>query len=207
MFPNETFGCSQSGKTPIAGAPARRDARAMTDDFPILAAVAANPTHPYALLEHLSAAGLPVTRSTLYRRVEALVAQGWLAADDIRGETGHYRRALSLTRRGRERLRTETREALTSAPLESPVFAFAVAAAGADGTENLAAVLKPRMALAARALTGEERELRDAAGAPALGRSRRIAHLQADIAWLQGLLGQRVVGGQERGIASRASGL
>ena len=65
----------------------------MNDDFPILAAVAANPTHPYALLEHLQALGLHVSRSTLYRRVEALAAQGWLDADDIRGESGHYRRA------------------------------------------------------------------------------------------------------------------
>ncbi|MBK6319522.1 MAG: hypothetical protein IPF51_12255 [Dehalococcoidia bacterium] len=36
----------------------------MNDDFPILAAVAANPTHPYALLEHLQALGLHVSRST-----------------------------------------------------------------------------------------------------------------------------------------------
>ena len=65
------------------------DASPMNDDFPILAAVAANPTHPYALLEHLQALGLHVSRSTLYRRVEALAAQGWLDADDIRGESGH----------------------------------------------------------------------------------------------------------------------
>ena len=70
------------------------DASPMNDDFPILAAVAANPTHPYALLEHLQALGLHVSRSTLYRRVEALAAQGWLDADDIRGESGHYERHL-----------------------------------------------------------------------------------------------------------------
>lgn len=176
----------------------------MNDDFPILAAVAANPTHPYALLDHLTRAGLPVTRSTLYRRVEALVAQGWLAADDIRGENGHYRRALSLTRQGRARLQAESREVLKTEPLESPVFALAVAAAGHEGAESLAGVLKPRMVLAARELTEEERSLRSTGSSPAdLARSRRIAHLQADIAWLQGLLGKRAV--ERSGVAARAS--
>lgn len=177
----------------------------MNDDFPILAAVAANPTHPYALLDHLAQAGLAVTRSTLYRRVEALVAQGWLAADDIRGESGHFRRALSLTRRGRERLQAETREVLRSEPLESPLFALAVAAAGEEGAEALAAILKPRMALAARQLTEEERALRTGSTEPGeLARSRRVAHIQADIGWLQGVLGKRVVAGAANG-AARAS--
>lgn len=181
----------------MGGAIPGHDARGMNDDFPILAAVAANPTHPYALLDHLQATGLAVTRSTLYRRVEALVAQGWLAADDIRGENGHYRRALSLTRQGRERLQAECREVLRSQPLESPAFALAVAAANNDGAETLAAILKPRMALAARTLTDEERALQDDGTDPAdLARSRRVSHLRADIAWLQGLLGRRVV---ERG--------
>lgn len=173
--------------------------RAMNDDFPILAAVAANPTHPYALLDHLAQAGLAVTRSTLYRRVEALVAQGWLAADDIRGENGHFRRALSLTRPGLERLQAETREVLGSEPLESPLFALAVAAANNDGAEALAAILKPRMAIAARQLTEEERALRGKdPDANSLARSRRVAHIQADIAWLQGVLGRRAV---ERGLS------
>ncbi len=172
----------------------RRDAEGMNDDFPILAAVAANPTHPYALLDHLGQAGLAVTRSTLYRRVEALVAQGWLAADDIRGENGHYRRALSLTRQGCERLRAERREILQKEPLESPLFALAVAAAGGDDADGLAAILKPRMALAARKLTEEERSLRlSDSGSLELARSRRVAHIRADIAWLQGLLGKRTV--------------
>lgn len=176
----------------------------MNDDFPILAAVAANPTHPYALLDHLTRAGLPVTRSTLYRRVEALVAQGWLAADDIRGENGHYRRALSLTRQGRERLRGECRVALRTEPFESPAFGLALAATGHDAQDDLAAILKPRMALAARALTGEERAHASEPPGPAeLVRSRRIAHLQADIAWLQGLLGKRAV--ERSGVAARAS--
>ncbi|MBK7330787.1 MAG: helix-turn-helix transcriptional regulator [Dehalococcoidia bacterium] len=94
----------------------------MNDDFPILAAVAANPTHPYALLEHLQALGLHVSRSTLYRRVEALAAQGWLDADDIRGESGHYRRALTLSREG-GRAPTPKRR-LSSAPNRSRVRCF-----------------------------------------------------------------------------------
>ena len=167
---------------------------AMNDDFPILAAVAAQPTHPYALLDHLAESGLPVTRSTLYRRVDTLLAQGWLSATDVRGENGHFRRALALTRRGREQLLGDCREVLATAALESPLFALAIAAFADAGPEALAAILKPRMAAAARTLTTEELALRNVTAGPGeLARSRRIAHLQADIAWLQGLLGRRVV--------------
>lgn len=167
----------------------------MNDDFPILAAVAANPTHPYALLEHLAGLGLQVTRSTLYRRVEALIAQGWLEADDIRGASGHYRRALSLSKAGRDRVELEAAEALRDQPLESPLFALAVAAAG-EGGSALGQMLRPRMSAAARRLTDEERALRDEATNEwsRTSRERRIAHLQADISWLQGLMGRRVVG-------------
>ncbi len=206
MFPNEKFGCFQSGFSPMGHGAAGGDAACMNDDYPILAAVAAHPTHPYALLEHLGQTGLAVTRSTLYRRVEALVAQGWLAADDIRGENGHFRRALSLTRSGRERVRKETLAVLKEEPLESPQFALAVAAAGNESPEALTAVLRPRMALAARRLTEEERSL-SAQGPSVQGvaQSRRIAHLQADISWLQGLLGRRTVeaSGGERASAQR----
>jgi DNA-binding PadR family transcriptional regulator len=167
----------------------------MNDDFSILAAVAANPTHPYALLEHLQLSGLAVTRSTLYRRVEALVAQGWLDADDIRGESGHYRRALTLSRQGRARVEREAKDVLQSESLESPVFALAVAVTGKDGSDALAAALKPRMSVAARQLTEEERTLRSSAEDwSRAARERRVAHLQADISWLQGLLGRRSVG-------------
>ena len=178
----------------------------MNDDFPILAGVAANPTHPYALLEHLEGLGLHVTRSTLYRRVEALVAQGWLEADDIRGESGHYRRALTLTKAGRERAAREAQTLLASEPLESPLFALAVTVAGNAGTEALAAALRPRMSTAARTLTEEERSFRASVpqdwSAPA--RERRIAHLQADVAWLQRLMGRRLVAGHREDVA-RAS--
>ncbi len=167
----------------------------MNDDFPILAAVAANPTHPYALLEHLQGCGLAVTRSTLYRRVEALVAQAWLEADDIRGESGHYRRALTLSKRGRDRATTEAREVIRTEPLESPLFSLAVAVVGQDGGESLAAALKPRMSEAARQLTAEERSLRTGGSEDwsATARERRVAHLQADLSWLQRLMGRRLV--------------
>ena len=166
----------------------------MNDDFPILAAVAATDASD-ALLEHLSGLGLHVTRSTLYRRVEALVAQGWLDADDIRGENGHYRRALTISKAGRARVEKEATEALRVEPLESPLFALAVAVAGREGPESLAAMLRPRMAVAGRRLTDEERSLRETAPDEwtRAARERRIAHLQTDIAWLQGLMGRRVV--------------
>ncbi|MGE3074558.1 MAG: helix-turn-helix transcriptional regulator [Dehalococcoidia bacterium] len=167
----------------------------MNDDFPILAAVAANPTHPYALLEHLQSCGLPVTRSTLYRRVEALVAQGWLDADDIRGESGHYRRALTLSKQGRDRVTAEARDVVDSEALESPVFSLAVAVLGQGGVQVLAKALKPRMSAAARQLTSEERTLRtnSAEDWSVAAKERRIAHLQADLSWLQGLMGRRLV--------------
>ncbi len=182
------------GEHRYGGAPATGMLGPMNDDFAILAAVAGNPAHPYALLEHLQSAGIAVTRSTLYRRVEALVAQGWLDADDIRGESGHYRRALTLSKSGRTRIEKEAQALLRSESLESPLFALAVSVAGREGAASLANTLKPRMAAAARQLTGEERSLRtDAEEWSRSARERRIAHLQADIAWLQGLLGRRVV--------------
>lgn len=162
----------------------------MNDDFPVLAAVAAYPAHPYALLDHLQGMGVPVSRSTLYRRVEALVGEGLLTARAGRGESGHYRRALKLTRRGRDRVAREAVEVLRTEPLESPLFALAVAVAEADGPERLGALLRPRMAGAARALTQEEFALRQGEDA-AFGRAareRRVAHLRADLAWLQGLM-------------------
>src|SRR5215211_5534147 len=127
----------------------------MNDDFPILAAIASNPTHPYALLEHLHAAGVTVTRSTLYRRVESLVANGWLEAEDVTGDLARSRRALALSSAGRARVDAEASEILRSEPLESPLFGLAFAAVGEAGSELLA-ILRPRMALAASRLTEQE---------------------------------------------------
>ena len=165
----------------------------MTDDFPILAAIAANPTHPYQMLEHLQSLGVKATRSTLYRRVELLVQAGLLISEDQRGPTGHYRRNLALTPEGRERIAAEAGAVLRSEPLESPLFGLAVAAAGAAGLEGALEVLKQRISAAARRLTEEERALREFTDEPwaRAARERRVVHLQADIAWLQGLLSRR----------------
>lgn len=169
----------------------------MTDDFPILASIAASPTHPYALLQHLGALGLHPTRSTLYRRVEGLVAEGILEAADVRGPSGHLRRSLSLSEAGQARLAQECDSVLRDEPLESALFSLALTAAAATGRERLEDLLRPRMAAAARRLTSEERDLRVAAGGAGAweqaARERRIAHLQADIGWLQSQLGRRLV--------------
>lgn len=204
-FPNGTSRRAVSGESPIRVQARARDAGTMNDDFPILAAVATDPTHPYALLEHLQALGLHITRSTLYRRVDALIAQGWLEADDIRGESGHYRRALALSKAGRQRTESEAAAILRTEPLESPLFSLAVAVAEKANAPSLAAALQPRMSDAARRLTAEERTLRDEETVEwsRAARERRIAHLQADIAWLQGLMGRRMV--ERTGGARRAS--
>ena len=163
---------------------------AMTDDFPILAAVAVNPTHPYQLLEHLQAMGIKTTRSTLYRRVDALVEDGLLSSRDRRGPTGHVRRSIALTARGKSRLARETGAVLSREPLESPLFGLAVTAAGASGLVGTLELLRSRMAAAARRLTEEERARREFEDEPwnRAARERRVVHLQADIAWLQGLM-------------------
>lgn len=169
----------------------------MTDDFPILASVAANPAHPYQLLEHLNNLGLKATRSTLYRRVDGLVADGFLEAHEERGDRGHIRRNLHLTVAGRERLTTEAAEVVREEPLESPLFALALNCAQVTSTGDLPGVLRTRMAGAARRLTEEEHALASSSEEPdswnLAARERRIAHLKADIGWLQGVLGRRSV--------------
>jgi len=167
----------------------------MNDDFPILAAVATAPTHPYELLDHLRSLGVRATRSTLYRRVDQLVAGGYLEAEDGRGANGHFRRLLRLTDGGKAEAGRQATAVLRQEPLESPLFALAVAAAGVSGLPDALGVLRTRMAAAARRLTEEEAALREEAVEPwgQAARERRVAHLQADISWLQGLLGRRLV--------------
>jgi hypothetical protein len=192
----------------MGGAVRLEEAEGMNDDFPILAAVAASPTHPYELLEHLRALGVRATRSTLYRRVDGLIAGGYLEAEDGRGETGHFRRVLRLTGPGRQAAGREAAVVLRSEPLESPLFALAVAAAGVSEREDALGVLRVRMAAAARRLTEEEGALREAERDPwgEAARERRIAHLQADISWLQGLLGRHLVGRGVWGDGARRAG-
>jgi DNA-binding PadR family transcriptional regulator len=172
----------------------------MTDDFPILASVAANPAHPYQLLEHLNNLGLKATRSTLYRRVDGLVSEGLLEAKEERGDRGHIRRNLHLTATGHERLVTEAAEVVRLEPLESPLFALALNCAEVTRTGELPSILKTRMAGAARRLTEEEHALAASAEQPeswnVAARERRIAHIKADIGWLQGVLGRRSVAGR-----------
>ena len=176
--------------------------RLMTDDFPILASVAANPAHPYQLLEHLNNLGVKATRSTLYRRVDGLVAEGLLEAKEERGDRGHIRRNLHLTETGRERLVAEAAEVVRVEPLESPLFALALNCAEVTRTGDLPNVLKTRMAGAARRLTEEEHALASSSEQPEswnlAARERRIAHIKADIGWLQGVLGRRAVASRTR---------
>lgn len=168
----------------------------MHDDFPILAAIAADPAHPFQILGHLQSLGVRVTRSTLYRRVEALVGEGLLEASVDKGPSGHLRRTLRLTEAGRARLAGEVTTVLRQEPLESPLFALALNCAQAADTAALPALLRLRMAAAARTLTDEERRLAATADDEywsVAGRERRVAHLKADVAWLQSVLGRRVV--------------
>lgn len=170
----------------------------MHDDFLILAAIAASPAHSFSILEHLQALGVPAARSTVYRRVDALLHDGMLEADEVRGPSGHLRRELHLTAAARALVAGDIREVLATAPLESPLFALAVGCARVTDTEALREVLKPRMATAARTLTQEERTLRTGAIEEwnRIARERRVAHLQADIAWLQSVMGRRIVSGE-----------
>ncbi|MBA4179166.1 MAG: hypothetical protein C0506_01120 [Anaerolinea sp.] len=169
----------------------------MNDDFPILASVSASPTHPYQVLDHLAAAGVRATRSTLYRRVDALIEEGLLRAEDGRGPSGHMRRALSLTGAGKKRLATAVTTVLREEAFDSPRFSLALARAGVCEGEAIEGILRQRMSGAARRLTEEERSLRTEPGSPEswarTTRVRQVAHLQADIAWLQSVLGRRIV--------------
>ena len=168
----------------------------MTDDFPILAAIAANPAHSFSILEHLQGIGVPAARSTVYRRVDALIQQGLLRAVEARGPHGHARRELHLTEQGLALVAREARVVLAAAPLESPAFALAVGCARIADAGALPDTLRPRMANAARTLTMEERLLRDGNSEEwtQVARERRVAYLQADIAWLQAVLGRRILG-------------
>lgn len=163
----------------------------MKELFPVLAAVALAPQHPYALLEHLGSLGLPVSRSALYRQVDRLRREGLASAELEAGETGHLRRRIELTEAGRAALAGATREVLGSAALESAEFALALAVAGTAVPGDGGDLLRARMAAAARQLTALERELRRGGDPFAVARERQAAHLRADIAWLQEQLRRR----------------
>ncbi|PFG73363.1 PadR family transcriptional regulator [Tepidiforma thermophila] len=161
----------------------------MDASFAVLAALALSPAHPYALLDHLSALGLPVSRSALYRAVDALERDGLVTVQVETGETGHRRKRLELTDAGRERLAAAALGALRREPVDGPAFALALAAGDAIDAPGRGEVLRQRMAAAARRLTALERGLRGGAAGPrAALEEREAAHLRADLAWLQGQL-------------------
>jgi DNA-binding PadR family transcriptional regulator len=166
---------------------------AVSDDFAILSSLAMQPAHPYRLLDDLAGLGLKASRSTLYRRVDALVGEGLLEVREERGARGQVRRQLSLTARGRERVAREAKDLLKSEPLESPLFGLAVGCAETAAIDELPAVLRQRMAGAARRLTAEERALAQerADDRAYLAHERRITHLRADVAWLQSVLARQ----------------
>ena len=118
-----------------------------------------------------------MTRSTLYRRVEALLDQRMLQRQ--LGGRGNYRRLLVPSPVGRERAETEA-------------------------VEVLRPILLPRMSQAARQLTLEERLLRQMA-IKARKMARCIAHLQADIAWLQRVISKRL-GERPAAVAQKLAG-
>ncbi|GAB4337438.1 MAG: hypothetical protein Kow0010_25620 [Dehalococcoidia bacterium] len=183
---------ARSGHLPVPVKDVSPDNRLVTnDDFAILAAIAAAESHPYRLLDHLGALGIQIPRSTLYRRVDALVAEGLLTARGTRGKNGHERRALTLTERGRERLAGLAGAIVRREPLASPRFALAIACARALDTTGLPEVLRSRMAAAARRLTAEERRLAalgdDVSFWERASQERQVAHLKADLQWLQEL--------------------
>ncbi len=165
------------------------------DDFSILARIASRPSHPYQLLEDLHQVGLKITRSTLYRRVDVLVSGGYLESREEPGDRGKPRRALHVTSAGVLRLSEEAGAALREEPMESPAFALALACAQQVGASEIPEMLKLRMRRAASELDEEEDVLASEAHDSWLraAHERRIAHLKADIDWLQMILAREGV--------------
>lgn len=160
----------------------------MDADFPILAAIAAHPAYPYQLLDHLNALGVKMARSTVYRRVEGLREAGMLEFTVDVKKGGQAKQSLALTGAGRELACSLALDALRREPLESPIFALALTAAERLDPAVLPAILRLRAAGAARKLTDEERQAAPAESLASFARERRIAHLRADVEWLQSVL-------------------
>lgn len=174
----------------------------MSDDFAILAGVAAGPAYPYQLLEFLNARGLRATRSTLYRRVDGLVAEGALLAREVRGERGHLRRTLELTAAGLARLGAELRSVLRDEPLESPFFGLALdCVEAARVATDLGSVFRERLLQAERRLAEHEQDTASADEPSGswgrAARERHIAHIRTDIIWMREALGRAGEGGAD----------
>ena len=178
------------------------------DDFCILARVTSRPSHPYQLLEDLHQVGLKITRSTLYRRVDVLVTEGYLESREEPGDRGKPRRALHVTAAGLGRLSEEAGTALREEPMESPVFALALACAQQVGASEIPELLKVRMNRATNELSEEEDVLAREAEDTWLraAHERRIAHLKADIDWLQTVLSRESGAVPRRRRRRRAAG-
>jgi DNA-binding PadR family transcriptional regulator len=161
------------------------------DELAILAVVAARPSHPYAVLDHLNQAGVTASRSALYRNVDGLIDGGLLAGTLLPGSGGPARRQLALTERGRDRLGWLADRSIRQLPLQSPLFTVALGAAGCIGDGRMDELLATRLGGAARELTACERELSRAEGPARLKYEREAAHLRADVGWLQHTLAGR----------------
>lgn len=163
----------------------------MDIDFPILAAATAGPLAPYELLAHLQASGLKLARSTVYRRLDLLRDGGALELREEDQSRQRPRRSVLLTAQGRELARVVALEAVRREPLESPHFVLALAAAERLDAAALPPLLRVRAAGAARRLTDEERDAVARRDEMTLTRQRRLAHLRADVDWLQSALLRR----------------
>lgn len=163
-------------------------------ELAILAVIAARPSHPYAVLDHLGQVGIPASRSALYRNVDALVAEGFLVASLETGGRGPARRKLALSDRGSERLAWLADRAIRQLPLQSPLFSVAIGAAACIGRDRFDEILRYRLAAAARELTAGERRLATTTEPGRLVQQRIVAHLRADVGWLQQAIAARRAG-------------
>ncbi len=165
----------------------------MANDFAILAAIDAAPSHPYEVLDHLHVLGVEASRGELHRRVETLIVRGAVQAGGEPGRPGE--RTLRLTLKGQRMLAEHVITLLRYEPFDSPLFALAAICAGSDRLGELHAILQSRIASASTQLTEEEtalaRSAREDRYWSRVGRERVIAHLQADITWLQSVMSAR----------------
>jgi hypothetical protein len=171
----------------------------MDADFPLLAALAVSPANAHRLLRELERAGVPASRSTVYRRVEALLAAGLLEAQEGRrpgGGPGRPVRSLRLTPQGLRLAADEAMDAVEHAPISTPRFLLALACAAVLHEPDLAPVLRRRIA-EARMLREEEEQALGRPAVPAWRAAeirRRLAHLDADIRWLEEMHAQALEG-------------
>ncbi len=73
--------------------------------------LADGPLHPYAIVDAVADldAGIDASRATIYRVVERMAADGWVAEVTSDDPPASRRRAFALTERGRRAVRAESR--------------------------------------------------------------------------------------------------